>query len=590
MSAEIVLGINSAYHESAAAAVVRGAVVAAVEEERFSRKKHGKRALVSNPDELPWRSIEYVLRSAGARPEDVESVAFGFAPRARMANVGADPEPLGDPCGWGSWAGERAFEAALAQLPARLSERGIGAPVRHVPHHRAHAASAFYPSPFERAAVLVIDGIGEHATTWLGRGEGSRLVPLARYRYPDSLGLLWERVSLHLGFSEYDAPKVMGLAAFGDPERFRGTLGQILRVEPDRGGAVDPLSPAFRVDLAKARFRAADTASLTPLFGPPRRPDEPPETARFADIAAALQRATEEALLATARRLAILTGERRLAYAGGVALNCVANARLERDGPFEAIYIPPAAHDAGTAIGAALEVWYAGGLREVRKARRPRRLPERPLTPFLGPEATAAEAVAAAEAAGFVAERAADASRLAAASLAAGAIVGWFDGRLEFGPRALGGRSLLADPRRAELRAELNRRVKHRESFRPFGASVLAEQCAQWFDLPPGARAAPSRELMLFAYPVRAERRQRIPAVVHRDGTCRIQTVEADRNPRLHRLIACFAEFTGVPLVLNTSFNDSEPLVLTASDAVRTFAASGIETLFLGDIHVRRRV
>jgi carbamoyltransferase len=578
---DLVLGINSAYHESAAAAVRAGEVLAAVEEERFSRRKHGKAALVDNADELPWRSIEHVLARAGARPADVAAVAYGFAPRARRANVGADPAPLGDPAGFGSERGEAAFEAALARIPARLLARGIAAPLRFVPHHRAHAASAFYPSPFERAAVLVLDGIGEHATSWLGRGAGARLAPIERARYPHSLGLLWERVSVHLGFGEYGAPKVMGLAAWGDPARFRAALGRVLRVEEEDGRG-----PPFRVDLALARFRAADTSALEPIFGPPRRADEPPEAARFADLAAALQRATEDAVLAAARRLARLTGERRLCYAGGVALNCVANARLEREGPFEAIYVPPAAHDAGTAVGAALEV----SLRGPRGARRERRPGAGALaaTPFLGPEASEEEARAAAREAGLAAERVEDAPAVAARALAEGAIVGWVAGALELGPRALGHRSLLADPRRASVKDELNRRVKHREPFRPFGASILAEACEAWLDLP-AAAAAPARELMLFAYPVRPERRALVPAVVHRDGTCRVQAVERARDPRFHRLIARFAEETGVPLVLNTSFNDSEPIVLSPADALRTFAASRLDVLFLGDLRVVRR-
>lgn len=398
---------------------------------------------------------------------------------------------------------------------------------------------------------------------------GSRLAPIARERYPHSLGLLWERVSAHLGFGEYGAPKVMGLAAYGDPARFRGALARIFTIEEDG---------RFRVDLEIARFRAADTSALVPLLGPPRGPDEAPDAPRLADVAAALQRATEEAVLAAARRLARLTGERRLAYAGGVALNCLANARLEREGPFEEIYVPPAAHDAGTALGAALEVAHR---------RAPRRLPARPLTPFLGPTASEAEARAAAEAAGLRVERADDAPREAAEALASGAIVGWCQGPLELGPRALGHRSLLADPRRAEIRGELNRRVKHREAFRPFGASILAEECAAWLDVPPSA-AAPARELMLFAYPVRKERRASVPAIVHADGTCRVQTVDRARDPRFHRLLACFAEASGVPLVLNTSFNDSEPIVCSPKDAVRTFLAAGIDVLYLGDLRVRR--
>jgi len=574
----VIIGVNSAYHESAAAAVRDGVVLAAVEEERWSRRKHGKRALVSNPDELPWRSIRWALGAAGARPRDVRAVAYGFAPRARLWHVGRDAAPLADPAGWGSEAGERAFEAGLSRLPAALAEGGITAPLRFVPHHRAHAASAFYPSPYESAAVLVLDGIGEHGTAWLGRGRGARLTPIARLRYPDSLGLLWERACVHLGFSEYDAGKVMALAAYGDPARHRAAMGRLLRIAPDGGG--DPGAPLLVVDPALARLRAADTDGLTALFGPPRAPGEPLDAPRLADVAAALQEATEEAVLAAARRLARLTGERRLAYAGGVALNCVANARLERLGPFESIYIPAAPHDAGTAVGAALEVALRLGAPREPGAPSP--------GPFLGPEAGEEEALEAARGAGLRVERVADAPARAAERIAEGALVGWCQGRLELGPRALGHRSVLADPRRAEVREALNRRVKHREPFRPFGASILAGSCAEWLDLPSRAASAPSRGLMLFAYPVRPERRARVPAVVHVDGTCRIQAVDEGQDPRFHALLRRFHEVAGVPLVLNTSFNDSEPIVLSPGDAVRTFLSSGLDDLFLGDLHARR--
>ncbi len=548
-----------------------GRVLQAVEEERLSRIKHGKRPLCSNADELPARAIECCLEQQGAALREVDAVAVSFAPGLRQQTLGHDPLPLDPETGFGSAEGEAEFDARLRSIPKRFA-----CPVHFVPHHVAHAASAFFPSPFERAAVLVVDGIAERSSAWLGRGT-DHLQPMDEVPYPHSLGLLWERVAIYLGFTEYDAAKVMGLAAYGDPTRFSGELARLLRILAADGG--EPGTLPFELDPLLARLRSPDVAGLESLFGPRRNKDEPIDAPRFAAVAAALQRRTEEAILALARRLHRATGEPDLVYAGGVALNCVANARLEREGPFERLYIPGAAHDAGTAMGAALQL---GG-------QRARPLPELPLTPFLGPTWGGAAIDAALSRAGHAAERIADAPALAAKLIAQGALVGWFEGRLELGPRALGHRSLLADPRKPEVRAELNRRVKHREAFRPFAASVTLEAAADWFELPsarPGA--ASCRDLMLFAYPVRAERAGSIPAVVHRDGTCRVQIVSPSVAPRFYQLIAAFGRLTSVPLVLNTSFNDSEPIVGTPDDALASFARMGLDALFVEDRLVRR--
>jgi carbamoyltransferase len=314
--------------------------------------------------------------------------------------------------------------------------------------------------------------------------------------------------------------------------------------------------------------------------------DESPTAARFADVAAVLQRRTEDALLALAWRLKRATGESRLAYSGGVALNCLANSRLERDGPFDAIHVYSAPHDAGTAIGAALETAY----QIVGRDSSPVGMVGRCLTPFLGGEFDGDAIDAALAHWRLPRERAADPQRQAASLLADGRIVAWFQGRMEFGPRALGNRSLLADPRSPETRERLNGRIKHRESFRPFAASVLEEEAANWFEFPAdrvGAKA--SRDLMLLAYPVRPDVRSQIPAVVHRDGTCRIQTVNEQRQPQFHRLISAFFALTGVPVILNTSYNEQEPLVLTPDDALATFAKTDIDALFLSDRLVLRR-
>ncbi|MCO5167506.1 MAG: carbamoyltransferase [Planctomycetes bacterium] len=583
-----VLGINAAYHETAAALVVGGEVVFAVEEERISRRKHGKRALASNPDELPWRAIAAALAAGGVAPGDLDAAAYSLVPGLRRETLGRDPYVDGAD-GFGTEEGEREHEARVRGVPDLLARRleapGLAGRVRFVPHHLAHAASAFYPSPFEDAAVLVVDGIGERSTAWLGRGAGARLEALEEVPYPASLGLLWERVAVWLGFDEHDAAKVMGLAAYGDPGRFEAELARLVPVPDDDGGAPGSSAPPFLVDPRHARLRAGDVAGLEALLGP-RRGDEPPDAGRFADAAAALQRRTEVALLATCRRLARATGARALAYAGGVALNCVANAFLEREGPFEALYVAPAAHDAGTALGAALEV--ALRLAEAR-GDRPARPRARPVAPFLGPEHDAAAVDAALARAGLAAERVERPAEAAAEALARGRVVGWFQGRLELGPRALGHRSLLADPRRPEARAALNAHMKHREPWRPFGAAILAEAADAWLELParrPGAAAA--RDLMLLAYRVRPSRAPAVPAVVHRDGTCRVQVVERERQPALHALLARFEALTGVPLVLNTSFNDREPIVCSPDDALACFLRAGADELFLGDRRVSR--
>ncbi|MCC6749891.1 MAG: carbamoyltransferase [Deltaproteobacteria bacterium] len=577
----VVLGINCAYHESAAALLRGGELVFAVEEERLSRVKHAKPARVDNADALPFAAIGECLRAGGVSLGEVDAVGFSLEPGRRVALVGRDPYPLADPRGFGSAEGEALFDAGVRRSAELLAEHagvpGFGSRVRFLPHHLCHAASAYLGGPFSRAAVLVLDGIGEEATGWLGLGEEGALTRLEELPYPHSIGLLWEQLALYLGLGAYDAGKAMGLAACGDATRPAAALDRLFRVvDPD---GRDETGPPYVVDAELARLRG-DLSGFEALFGPRAAPNggSPDEQPHLCDLAAAIQRRTEEALLACARRLARRTHASALCYAGGVALNCVANARLEREGPFEAIYVPGPAHDAGTALGAALLL---GGAR-------PR--PE-PLSPLVGPDYDDARLERALRGSTFLVEPLADPSARAAELVAAGEIVGWFHGRLELGPRALGSRSLLADPRRLDMRERLNRQVKHRELFRPFAASCLEEALDAWFEVPvregPGAEA--SRELMLLAYPVRAERRAQIPAVVHRDGTCRIQTVDALRQPAYHALLARFFALTGVPLVLNTSFNDSEPIVCSPEDALATFGRTEIDALVIGDRLVRRR-
>jgi carbamoyltransferase len=435
-----------------------------------------------------------------------------------------------------------------------------------VDHHLCHAASAFLVSPFEEAAVMGVDGIGEFATVWLGQGQGAALRRLGSIDYPHSLGFLWEKIARFLGFGEYDASKVMALAAQGDAKKLAPAFATLVR--SDRQGGL-------RLSAEVLRFRTLDFAPLEKLFGPRRRAGES-ITPRHADIAAALQEATDRAILHLAGALRESMGGKRLCLAGGVALNCVTNRILHESGLFEEIYIPPVAHDAGTALGAAAWLWcqHFGGARSFILEH-----------PYLGPEYAEAEVEKCLSRSGLRFCRSPDVAAEAARRLADGAVVGWFQGRMEAGPRALGNRSLLADPRRPGMRDLLNRKIKHREGFQPFAPAVLAPRAAEWFRLPGASR---STDFMLFACAALPARAARIPAVVHLDGSSRLQTVRAETNPLFYRLISEFDRLTGVPMVLNTSFNDTEPIVCSPDDALRTFKASQIDALCLGDFVVER--
>ena len=386
---------------------------------------------------------------------------------------------------------------------------------------------------------------------------------LETFNYPHSLGFVWEQISLHLGFSPYDASKVMGLAAYGNPEVFRRQLQSIIRV-----GEED-----YAVDPEAAGFLSAKSRGLETLLGPPRFPDLK-ILPRHADIAAALQAATNAAVMALVRRLKRKVPLDNLCIAGGVALNCVTNELVRQSGGFSDVFIPSAPHDAGTAVGAALVVHCA----------KQKSQPERDnSTPFLGPAFNRREILAAVKSAGLTPRRSKAPARDAADMIADGKIVAWFHGRMEFGPRALGNRSLLADARRPDMRNILNQRIKHREDFRPFAPSVMAERAEEWFEV--GGHST-SHEFMLFACPVKPERRNRIPAIVHQDGSARLQLVRRESNPRFHELISCFFARTGVPVVINTSFNDSEPIVCTPADAIVTFRKAGIDALFMDDVYL----
>ena len=550
-----ILGINAVYHESAAALLVDGELVAAVEEERFNRIKHGKQADFDNPHQFPERAIRFCLDYAGLKPQDIDHVAYSFDPQLRRKGYRAE---------WWDPRLEEVFRLRLSQVSGvadELLRRRLGQRFHFVSHHLAHAASAFFPSTFDRAAILNVDGIGEVAGSTLAKAAGRRIQTLETVDYPNSLGFLWEVFSEYLGFSNYDASKVMGLAAYGNPEVLRRQFQSVLRVGEDTY-AVDP-------DLIGFQFGKLD--KLQALFGPPRYP-EAEILPRHAEIAAALQEATNAAVMALVRRLKRKAPSDNLCIAGGVALNCVTNGLIQQSGGFSNIFIPSAPHDAGTAIGAAMVVHAA-------KAKSP--LKRGHATPYLGPKFSRREILAAVKSAGLRSRRSKAPAREAAEMIAAGKIVAWFQGRMEFGPRALGNRSLLADPRRGDMRNILNQKVKHREDFRPFAPSVIAEHADEWFEV--GVPSA-SHEFMLFACNVRPERRQHIPAVVHHDGSARVQLVRRASNPRFYELISCFHAKTGVPVVVNTSFNDSEPIVCTPTDAIVTFRKSGIDALFMDDV------
>jgi carbamoyltransferase len=550
-----ILGINSVYHESAAALLVDGRLVVAAEEERFNRIKHGKPAEFDNPHQLPERAIRFCLNHAGLTARDIDHVAYSFDPRQRRKRYRAE---------WWDPRLEETFRLRLGQVPGAIDDllgRSLRQRLHFVPHHMAHAASAYFPSGFDHAAILTIDGIGETAGTSLAKAAGTRIQTVETFEYPHSIGFLWEVFSGYLGFSHYDASKVMGLAAYGDPEVFRQQFQSIMRADEVNYG----VSPEYLGNSPERHAR------MEAVFGPGRY-EGGEILPRHADMAAALQAATDAAVVAAVRRLKRRVPSDNLCLAGGVALNCVTNELVRRSGEFTNVFIPSAPHDAGTAIGAALAVHCA----------KHKRSPERGNdTPYLGPAFKRREIVAAVKSAGLKARRSTSPARDAAGMIADGKIVAWFQGRMEFGPRALGNRSLLADPRRPDMRDILNQKVKHREDFRPFAPSVLAEHAEEWFEV--GAPTA-SHAFMLFACPVKPDRRDLIPAVLHHDGSARVQIVSRRSNPRFHELISCFFAKTGVPLVVNTSFNDSEPIVCAPTDAIVTFRKSGIDALFMDDV------
>lgn len=561
-----ILGINSAYHESSACLLKDGVIVAAVEEERFTRVKHAKTARIDNPDELPLMAIRSCLDTAGISIEQVELIGFSLNPRKRMKNK--DYQEFKTQNSWGTSTGEEGFFKKVSLVPNKLEEMGFQGQFLWLDHHLCHCASAFYSSGFAESGVLIVDGIGEFSSTTFVHGKHNKLHLLEEIMYPASVGFLWEKISKFLGFTEYDACKVMGLAAYGDTQRYMNHFKQLIRFIPEG---------KFELDINLLRFRVEDYSLLEDLFGISKRECGQILKQEHQDIAASLQSITDQLMMHMVKHLYEQTKSENLCLAGGVALNCVSNRFVFESGPFTNLYIQPAAHDAGTAVGAALFLW------NQILGKEPVEVEEHI---YLGPCFHEAEIEKVLKERNIVFEFVNDIEKTVARLVSENNIVSWFQGRLEFGPRALGNRSILADPRNPKMRQILNNKVKHREDFRPFAASILDEEVHKWFNV---IKPTSASDYMLVTYSTKEASIAKIPAVIHVDGTSRIQTVKKKNNFRYHQLISEFFKITGVPLLLNTSFNDSEPIVCTPNDSIDTFVKTQIDYLVLGNLLVDRK-
>jgi carbamoyltransferase len=586
----LILGLSAYYHDAAACLVRDGEIVAAAQEERFTRKKHDAG--------FPANAVAYCLREAGVTAADLDYVGFydkpllkferlleqylGVAPRGFRQFVTAMPV----------WLKDKLFTRSLIRKEPVLE--GFDGDVLFTEHHESHAASAFYPSPFLEAAVLTMDGVGEWATSSWGVGRGRDLDIHAELHYPHSLGLLYSAFTYYTGFKvnsgEY---KVMGLAPYGEPRYVDLILGTLVDLKEDG---------SFKLDMRYFDYLAGFTMT-SPAFdelfgGPPRKP-ESPLTQREMDLAASVQVVTEEVMLRMARHVHRETGMRNLCLAGGVALNCVGNGRLLREGPFERIWIQPAAGDAGGALGVALAIHH----KVLGQDRRLRSEGDSMHGSYLGPQFSDVEIEAVLREVGAVWERAPDEATLVARTadlLADEKVVGWVQGRMEFG---LGARSILGDPRSPKMQSVMNLKIKYRESFRPFAPSVLRERVSEWFELdvespymllvakvrPEHRIAMTPEQEKLFGIEKLNVPRSTIPAVTHIDYSARIQTVHRETNPRYHALLTAFAERTGCPVLVNTSFNvRGEPIVCTPRDAYRCFMRTEMDYLVLGSYIIEK--
>ena len=588
-----ILGLSCDYHDSAAALVVDGAVVAAAEEERFSRVKHDSG--------LPLQAAASVLAIGGVDADDVDVVILHEKPLAVFSRVLSVRQRRG-PKALGAFRREMPtllgrnlmisyrVDSMLRDLGARKPPR-----LRYGEHHLSHAAAAFLPSPFPNAAILTIDGVGEWATATVGHGVQHRVELLEEQLYPNSLGLLYSLITEWCGFEANDGEyKLMGLAPFGEPA-YADALREIVELGDDGSIQIDPSAVQWWGDSPDR------LSALSDLFGGPPRVPGSPITRRDQDLARSAQEFVEDAVLAMARHARFLTGSEHLCLAGGVALNCVANGRLLEEGPFEHLWVQPAAGDAGSAVGAALWYWHSecGNPRDRIDPVAPDSAADGMRGAQLGPsfDPAAVAAWLSAEGLDHVRIGAEDERcRVVAERLADGQVVGWFQGRMEFGPRALGQRSILADPRSPTIQQDLNLRVKGRESFRPFAPAVLWERATDWFDLPQPSpdmlrtcRVATDRLVPVDHEPEDpAERvrvpRSEIPACTHVDGTARVQTVHRETTPLFHTLLSAFEDVSGCPVLLNTSFNRAgEPIVCTPDDALVSARAAGLDLLVVED-------
>ncbi|WP_204105319.1 MULTISPECIES: carbamoyltransferase C-terminal domain-containing protein [Spirulina sp. CCY15215] len=569
-----ILGINCVYHESSACLLKDGQIIAAVEEERFTRVKHAKLASVDNPDILPVNAISFCLKEADITWNDINFIGYSFEPKKWATQLDKSATIPGERKeGWGTIEGEEIFEGKLKDIPYKLSQlaqEDIADKFLWLPHHLCHAGSAYFVSPYSEAAVLVVDGIGEVESTTLYRGKDNILSEIEAIAcYPDSLGTLWETISVLMGFSKYDATKVMGLAAYGkEDQEYLEMFKTFVKVQ----------GPIFTIDpeVLQDNDFTDDCSELENLFGLQKRKLNEKLEQKHADIALALQNLTDIILLNIANYLYDRVQSPNLCLAGGVALNCVSNQILQEKSPFKNLYIQPAAHDAGTAIGAAYCIWN-------QTLRKPRSYIMK--TPYLGPDYSSEEIQTVLDRNQLQYSQVDNIEEMTAKLISEGNVIGWFQGKMEIGPRALGNRSLVADPRNPNMREIMNQKVKHREDFRPFAPSVLEEYAQDWFKLPGDSLAL---GFMLFACSAIEDKQSLIPAILHVDGTSRVQVVNQQLNPKYHRLIQAFYQITGVPLVLNTSFNDTEPIVCSPEDAVKTFLKTKIDYLAIGDFLVRK--
>jgi len=553
----LALGLNAASHNTSAALVADGVLVAFAEEERFDRVRY--------TTAFPEGALRFCLEHAGVRPGDVDVVAFAGSPRAEILHSAFDALRLAGRPWYRTWLRNQVLVTGiwkgLVQQRRRARAAGLAERFRTADHHLCHAASAFHCSPFDEAAILTVDAQGDGVATALYVGRGRRIERLRSWGFPEhSLGHFYDCVGEWLGFQPVkDAGKTMGLAPYGDAAALRDRFAGFVST----GG---PGGARFGLGALKFEEGRRSSSAFEQIFGPARKPSEDPTAPRFADVAAGAQRIVEEAVIALAREARELTGLRKLCLAGGVALNSVANGKLDLAGVFDEVWVQPAAYDAGLALGAAFDAWHDGGGER-------RFVMEHA---YWGPDTRTEDVLAALRRGKTAWRRTEDPAAEAARLLAEGKVVGWYQGRAEVGPRALGNRSILADPARPDAKDVVNREVKHREPFRPFAPSCPLEDASAWFE---SGRPTP---FMLKVWKVRDEARPRLPGITHVDGSARLQTVTSAENRLFHRLLKELGRRTGVPVALNTSFNiRGEPIVNSPTDALKCFFTTGLDALVI---------